>query len=196
MNPIAWRIVLELVRLLSLDPRAASIAAPQLLGAPGWTSEVLDLVREESRGVAVGIHRGHAERVAGQVFWRRAVAAGDLSPRTCPEHQLGSRADAGYQTGDRWGIRGAHGLAAAYSVRYLGDCVAPELLDVPLLSAVVVVRRLEVLEQRYSLRTRPARMEAWRRGPGRQARPAAAAATSVAADTVAAPAPRPGTTPG
>lgn len=166
MNAIALRLVLEVVRLLTLDPVAASVAAPQLLGSPGWTAEVLDMMRVESRGVAVGIHRGRVRRVPGRVFWRRAVAAGDLSPRTCPEHQLGNRAGAGYQAGDRWGIRGAHGLAAAYSVRYLGDCVAPELLDVPLLSAIVVVRRLEVLERRYGLKTRQARAAARRRGPG------------------------------
>lgn len=158
MTALAFRLALEVVRLLALPPADASVAAARLLGAPGWTSEVLDLVRVESRGVAVGVHREHARRVPGRRFWARAIAVGWLSPATCPDHQLGD--------GERWGVRGAHGLAAAYSVRWLGECVAPELLDVPLVSAIVVVRRLEVLERRYGLRTAPARTAAWRRGVG------------------------------
>jgi hypothetical protein len=153
---LALGLVLEVVRLVSLGPVEASIAAARILGAPGWTSEVLDLVKVESRGVAVSVHRQHARRVAGRRFWARAVRVGWLDPVTCPEHQLGD--------GDRHGIRGAHGLAAAYSVRYLGACVAPELLDVPIASAIVVVRRLEVLDREYKLHDRPARMRAWRRG--------------------------------
>lgn len=199
---IAWRVALEVVRLLALGPVDASIAATRLLGAPGWTSEVLDLVRAESRGEPVGIHRRHARRVPGRAFWRRAVAAGVVSPGRCIDHQLDAKPTCKgclQVAGERWGIRGAHGLAAAYSVSYLGECAAPELLDVPLLSALVVVRRLEVLERRYGLTTRQARAEAWRRGPGRRARPAVAAATSggpaPAAGSATAQAPRPAPAP-
>lgn len=152
-------LALEVARLVSLGPAEASVEAARILGAPGWTSEILDLVAVESRGVAVGVHRDHATRVAGRRFWARGAAAGWLDPETCPEHALGD--------GDRWGPRGVAGLVAAYSVRHLGPCVAPELLDVPIVSAVVVVRRLEILERRYGLRDREARAEAWRRGVGR-----------------------------
>lgn len=68
---------------------------------------------------------------------------------------------------ERWGIRGAHGNAAAYAVRHLGKCVAPEAIDVPYLSAVVTVRRLRDLERRYGKRTAEARAMAWRVGVGR-----------------------------
>jgi hypothetical protein len=122
--------------------------------------EVLALMRVESRGVAVGLHTRHRARVRGAVFWRRAVEAGLLHPERCAAHQ---------QTdgGEEWGIRGAHGLAAAYSVHVLGDCVGPEAADVPLLSAVMTIRRLRVMTRRYGLRTPEARAEAWRRGVGR-----------------------------
>lgn len=93
------------------------------------------------------------------MFWRKAVAAGWLRPERCASHQA-------TDGGAGFGIRGAHGLAAAYSVHVLGECVAPEAIDVPLLSAVAAIRRLRVLAQRYGLRTVEARAEAWRRGVG------------------------------
>lgn len=121
--------------------------------------EVLRIVAVESRGVAVGVHTGHHARVGGAVFWRAAVRVGWLRPDRCERHQ---QTDGGFG----WGPRGAHGAVAAYSVRWLGECVGPEALDVPLLSAVVTIRRLRDLARRYGLRTPEARSEAWRRGVG------------------------------
>lgn len=122
-------------------------------------SEVLALMAVESRGQAVSVHTGHHTRVRGDVFWRRAVDRGLLHPEHCAAHQ---QTDGGFG----WGIRGAHGLAAAYSVHVLGECVAPEALDIPLVSAVATIRRLRVLARRYGLQTAEARATAWRRGVG------------------------------
>ena len=122
-------------------------------------AEVLAILEVESRGQAVGVHTGHAARKPGGVFWRAAVAAGWLHPESCAAHQA-------TDNGAGWGIRGAHGLAAAYSVHVLGECVGPEAIDVPLLSAVATIRRLRVLARRYGLRTVAERAEAWRRGVG------------------------------
>lgn len=158
MTTIPVIVALVVARLLTLGPVDASIVAARILGAPGWTSEVLDILDVESRGVAVGIHRGGARRRSGASFWRQAVAAGELAPRRCEAHRRGD--------GERWGVRGPYGLVAAYSVRHLGECVAPELLDVPVISAVVVVRRLEILERKYGLKTRQARAHVWRHGVG------------------------------
>lgn len=143
---------------LSLSPADATRLACRL-ECYEPCSEVLSLMAVESRGVAVGVHTGHARRVKGGVFWRKAVAAGLLHPERCERHQS-------TDGGAGWGIRGAHGLAAAYSVHVLGECVRPEAIDVPLLSAVAAVRRLRVLARRYGLRTPEARAEAWRRGVG------------------------------
>lgn len=142
--------------LAALGPLDASVAAAHLERRPELAAEVRQLARVESRGVAVGVHRGHARRISGRRFFELAARANYLAPETCEAHHVGD--------GDRWGIRGAHGLAAAYSVRYLGACVAPEVLDEPLVSAVVAVRRLVVLERVYGLRTPAERAEAWRRG--------------------------------
>lgn len=145
---------------LSLGPADATRLACRLERWPGC-GEVLALMRVESRGVEVGVHTRHHARVRGAVFWRRAVDAGLLHPERCARHQ---QTDGGAD----WGIRGAHGLAAAYSVHVLGECVGPEAADVPLLSAVMTIRRLRVLRDRYGLRTAAERAEAWRRGVGRR----------------------------
>lgn len=141
---------------LSLGPADATRLACRLERYADC-GEVLALMATESRGQVVGVHTGHAARVGGGVFWRKSVAAGLLHPERCAAHQS---TDGGFG----WGIRGAHGLAAAYSVHVLGECVGPEAIDVPFLSAVATIRRLRVLARRYGLRTPEARAEAWRRG--------------------------------
>ncbi len=143
----------------TLGPLDAAVAAAHIEGRPDLAAEVRALAVIESRGHRVGIHRGHARRRPGVAFWRRAVAAGWLDPGGCPEHALGE--------GDRWGVRGPLGHGAALAVRHLGPCAAPELLDDPLIAAIVAVRRLVELERRYRLKTVTERAEAWRRGIGR-----------------------------
>jgi len=143
---------------LSLGPADATRLACRLEHWPDC-GEVLAILRVESRGVAVGVHTRHHARVRGTVFWRRAVRAGLLHPDRCARHQS-------TDLGEGWGIRGPHGLAAAYSVHVLGNCVGPEAADVPLLSAVMTVRRLRVLRDRYGLLAADARAEAWRKGVG------------------------------
>lgn len=145
--------------VLSLGPADATRLACRLERWPDC-GEVLAILRVESRGETVGVHTRHAARVRGGVFWRRAVNAGLLHPERCARHQSTGR-------GEGWGIRGPHGLAVAYSVHVLGDCVGPEAADVPLLSAIMTVRRLRVLRDRYGLLTAAQRAEAWRRGVGR-----------------------------
>ena len=151
-------LLAAIVCALSLGPADATRLACRLEHYADC-GEILALMRVESRGVAVGLHTRHHARVRGGVFWRRAVDAGLLHPDRCAAHQS-------TDGGAGWGIRGAHGLAAAYSVHALGDCVGPEAADVPLLSAVMTIRRLRVLTGRYGLRTERERAEAWRRGIG------------------------------
>lgn len=150
--------LVTLLQLAQLEPRAATVLAAKVLGADDLVPELLALVDVESRGVRVGVHTRHVARRPGRAFWDRAVAAGWLRPDICDEHMRGDGDAAG------WGIRGAHGHAAAYAVRYLGECVPAAALDVPFLSAVAAVRRLRVLERRYGLRDPAARARAWRLG--------------------------------
>lgn len=156
-----WRVAaLEpALSLAALGPLDAAIVAAHAEGRPDLAAEVRALVVVESRGVAVGVHTRHARRVPWRAFYAAAVRVRYLDPAQCPEHAPGD--------GARWGVRGAAGLVAAYSVRYLWACAPPEALDDPLVSAVVAVRRLVELERRYGLRSPAERAEAWRRGVGR-----------------------------
>ena len=146
--------------LAGLGPRDATVLAARVEGLQRFEGEALAILASESRGERVGVHRPHHGRVRGCVFWRAAVDAGWLHLGECEHHTPGDNYC------ERWGIRGAHGNAAAYAVRHLGGCVAPEALDVPYLSAVVTVRRLWELERRYGKRTAEAREKAWRVGVG------------------------------
>ena len=146
--------------LAALDPVDATVLAAHATGHVRFIDEALAIVASESRGRRLGVHRPHRGRVAGYRFWRRGVESGALRLGECEHHVPGDDGAAG------WGVRGAHGNAAAYAVRYLGSCVAAEALDVPYLSAVATLRRLRALERRYGLRAAEARAEAWRVGVG------------------------------
>lgn len=153
---MTWAALIYLARLLELGPVEASIVGAKIAGVPGLASELLDICEVESECRPIGIHRSGPPRISGLRFYRRARTKQLLD--ACPAHALGDS--------ERWGIRGAHGLAAAYSVHWLGECVPPEAIDVPLLSAIVTARRLGVLASRYRRRTAEARAHAWRHGVG------------------------------
>ena len=142
--------------LMGLSPVKASLAGARLAGWPGLASELIDICESESLCEPLGVHRGRIARVRGQKVWKLAVERGLLG--SCDLHALGD--------GDRWGVRGIHGNIGAYAVADLGVCVAPEALDVPILSAIVTARRLGRLVTRYKKRTTEARSHAWRHGVG------------------------------
>ena len=139
--------------LMGLSPVKASLVGAQLAGWPGMASELIDICEVESECALIGVHH---RRINGRRVWQRAVEAGLLS--SCDLHALGD--------GDRWGVRGVHGNIGAYAVSDLGVCVAPEALDVPILSAIVTAKRLGRLVTRYKKRTAEARSHAWRHGVG------------------------------
>ncbi len=146
--------------LSTLAPHEATVLAARVHGLQRYEAEALRIVKVESRGVAIGVHGDTAGRTNGYVFWRAAVKAGLVHLGECEHHVPGDDGAEG------WGIRGAHGLAAAYSVHILGDCVSPAALDIPYFSAVVTLKRLRILERTHGLHTAEARALAWRVGVG------------------------------
>jgi hypothetical protein len=87
---------------------------------------------------------------------RAALRVGWLDGR-CPFTEMDGR---------EFSTRGVHGLSAAYSLRFLGECVPPQALDLPLLSAFAAARRSRNMCLRHGACTREARHRRWV-GPGK-----------------------------
>lgn len=144
-----------------------------MAGWPEFSGELLSICKRESPGNdcmrTVGAH-GNDAHEATRRFYEKAVARGWLDPAGCPEHRA-----ANHEEMKRFGVRGSHGLAAAYSLRFLsGECLAPEVLDIPLISAFVATRRAMEMCERRGACTRESRHVHWvgaRTAARRAARP-------------------------
>jgi hypothetical protein len=122
-----------LLRLAITDPVASSWVAASLAGEPSLGAELVAICRRESRCRPIGAHPRDA--ASGPLMRRKALAVGWLDEQ-CVWH---------HGDGYRFSTRGAHGLSASYSLRFLPGCLPPEALDVPLLSAVAATRRAQAL---------------------------------------------------
>lgn len=146
-----------LAALEAVDPADSARLGSQLAGRPEYAREIHRICRRESWGCRrVGVHVGHVQRVQAEVFLRRAARRGLVDTETCEAHAV--------DPVERWGPRGPHGNVGAYGVEHIQPCAAPELLDWPAVSAMVVARRLERLRVRYGRSTPAARGHAWRHG--------------------------------
>ena len=148
------------LRLLSLDPREATLAAAKVAGWPEIGPELVKICKRESPGQdcrqRVGLHLNNTPR-AIRSFYRKAVAHGWLDPEHCPEHRATTLKEM-----ERFAVRGNHGLAAAYSLRFLAaPCAAPEALDVPFLSALAAARRARTMCTTHRACTTAARRDLW-----------------------------------
>ena len=146
------------LQLFTLPPEPATRAGAAMAGRADLARELVDICRRESPGsdcaTLVGAHPPRAN--LARAMYRKAIKRGWLA--TCP---LNTATDTTDQ--DRFGVRGAHGLSAAYSLWHIGDCLAPEVLDVPFLSAVIAARRATYQCETPHLRacTREARRRLW-----------------------------------
>ena len=164
--------------LLAADPAAAE-GLDFLFAEDVSTLEAIDLatleagredLRDELRRICkreawcgrfrhVKIHEGDAW--AGSRFYVGAVRRGWLDPDQCPAHARPESRDEFAQ----WSVRGAFGMAAAYHVRhlvpYLGECVAPEVLDHPGVAAWAAVLYIEDLCKRTDVCDCPGRARQW-----------------------------------
>ncbi len=151
-------LALTWLRLLTLPPEPATRAGAAMAGRSDLAGELVAICRREAPGGAceltVGAHE--ADRKAAAGMYRKAVTMGWLG--TCA---LNTALDA--RDRERFGVRGVHGLSAAYSLWHLGPCHAPELLDVPFISAVIAAKRATFQCEAPHLRacTREARRRLW-----------------------------------
>lgn len=143
---MAW--LLDLF-LLVFDPTVASAVGAGVVGEPQLAEELVRICRRESHCRLIGAHA--ADAWAGPLMHRKAMRAGWLR-RDCPFH-----------VGDleRFSTRGVHGMSAAYSLRFLGACLPPEALDVPLLSAIAAARRAQAQCRRHGACSSDARHRMW-----------------------------------
>jgi hypothetical protein len=132
-----------------LDPAASSVFAANVIGHPELADELVWICRRESHCELVGVHDG--DRAAGRSMHANAMRVGWLDP-SCAFHR-----------GDpqRFTTRGPHGLSAAYSLRFLGACLPPEALDIPLLSAIAAARRATAQCRDHGACTPSARHRMW-----------------------------------
>lgn len=109
----------------------------------------------------ISIHAG--DIAASLPAYGRAVRSGRLAPDRCAAHAARG------EVPGHWSTRGAHGLMAAYQVFRLGTCLPPEVLDVPLLSALAAGRKARFhcrsLERRGKSCTRLRLRCAWAMAP-------------------------------
>ncbi|HET6585712.1 MAG TPA: hypothetical protein VFG69_19775 [Nannocystaceae bacterium] len=134
---------------IAFDPVTSSVLAAGLVGQPELADELLAICRRESHCRFVRAHE--ADRWAGPRMYANAMRVGWLDS-SCVFHR-GAPA--------RFSTRGVHGLSAAYSLRFLGSCVPPEALDVPLLSALAAARRAESQCSHHGACTSAARHRMW-----------------------------------
>ena len=92
--------------------------------------ELAHVCERESRCLPVGIHARDAHH--GRVAYRKAVARGWLDPEGCIWH---------HGSPERFSTRGQAGMIAAYTLRHLPGCLPPEVLDLPIVSAIAAHRR-------------------------------------------------------
>ena len=125
---MGW-VLLTLLRTVLFEPVGASMLGAAITGQPEFGPELVGICKRESHCRPV---RAHAiDAWAGELMRRKALKVGWLDER-CPFH---------HGTPERFSTRGVHGLSAAYTLRFLGPCLPPEVLDVPLVSAVAASLR-------------------------------------------------------
>lgn len=150
------------------DPRERELAAARAWEVyhaiddatqdPELRAELKRVCRRESACNWIGTVTWHeGDAAGGRKRWRAAVARGLLKPDACPEHELGEAA--------RWTSYGAFGVAAAWTVRYLGECVGPSALDDPRRAARAAVLWIESLCRRHGACDCESRTKWWV-GPG------------------------------
>jgi len=129
---------IALLTILDLPPEQASRSCPALAGAPAFGPRLVKICRRESRCSLIGVHDG--DRPSAPRFYHKAVVdfRAYLVPDVCAVHRATTKAEV-----EEFGPRGPHGLAAAYSLRFLGVCVPPQALDNACLSALAATRRAQ-----------------------------------------------------
>ena len=147
-------VVVLLLRLFGSSPVEANAIAA---GDDMRLRITLDRIAlRECRGRPCGVHE--ADAWASDAAYRNAVRAGWLDPDGCVFHR------------DRtaiWSTRGAHGLFAAYHLRFLPiPCLPPWVLDIPIVSAFAAAAKARDLCERRGACSYRSTVTWWASGRG------------------------------
>lgn len=118
---------LVLLALAALSPIEAAEVAARIVGRPDIAPALVKICQRESRCKAIGVHARDAW--VSRSGWTGQVQLGHID-RECQPYKKG-----------QWATRGAWGLNASVHWRYLPACYQPEVLDVPIVSAVVAAKK-------------------------------------------------------
>lgn len=111
------------------DPYQATLFATSIQGRSDLADDLHAICYRESRCRAIQVHE--IDRHLSRNGWVGQVRLGHLNPKCQP-----------YEDG-QWATRGAFGLSAASHWAYLFPCYPPQILDIPLVSALVAVAKYE-----------------------------------------------------
>lgn len=143
------KFVLFLAGLFS-PPSEAIEFAVKYEGAPEYLVELKSISHRESRHQPVGVHE--IDAWASEEAWRKGHQRNWLHA-WCPFHldkNLG------------WASRGNFGLFSAYHLRYLDfPCLPPKVLDFPFVAAIVSIRKMRYICERYDACTKSERRWVW-----------------------------------
>lgn len=141
--------ILSLFHTALFNPILASFLGASLAGEPEFGHELVHICRRESRCNLIAVHERDAW--AGRTMKGNALRVGWLDS-DCVFHRGDPR---------RFAPRGIHGLSAAYSLRFFDVCLPPEVLDIPLASALAATRRARAQCTRHGACDRRGRRRFW-----------------------------------
>lgn len=130
-------LLLKIIACLLMPPADAAVFAAALHGELDEAPRLLRICRRESRCTYQAVHK--VDSHLSRRVWGMAVRAKQIDPEQCSMHEYGA--------GRRWSTRGAFGMMAAFSLKYLEVCAPPEILDIPLVSAYIAVHRVGVAKR-------------------------------------------------
>lgn len=145
---------IKILSLLLLGPREAALYAGEIHGRPDLGVELAEICMRESRCQSIAIHKNDTPHAAS--MYRKAVAREWLTPSTCPAHNAHGEKDT-----RRFGVRGAYGTSAAYTLHHLGGCHPPEVLDIPVVAAIAAIKRMQYQCGKHGACTKQARRRMW-----------------------------------
>ena len=134
-------MIILTIFLAMFDPVASTRIAASAVDAR-MMRELSRICHRESRCRRVGVH--NIDAWASHVAYKRAERVGWVHPTCQPEKRASEAPTRPRDLAPRWSSRGSHGLMAAYHLHlFKVPCLPPEILDIPIFSAMAAALKLK-----------------------------------------------------